>query len=269
MSTRILACAAAMVVAFGLSSQTVCADITDFSNWSQVQDPPNANFTGSTTMTSATLLAGNGAVSMATDIGYQSVNGVTPATSTAGYMFDYTQSFSIAIDYAVSFSNNPSGFLSLGFGIGEDGLGMNSAGVVMVTQNGSPFATFGGAARANDADAGSFVTLLPATLSGSLFVSYDAVTGTVTAGASQTPGAGAPSATGSFNMLQDLWNDENLLASFFIRSGPISQWAGGNGEAEFTNFRVLAGQAVEVPAPSAVAVLGLLCAGCHRRRRRA
>ena len=254
------------VVAVGLCAHFATADIGDFTNWTQVQDPPNANFTGSTTMIDASLFAGDGAVPNATDIGYQSVNGVTPATSTAGYMFDYTQSFSLAIDYDLSFTNNPSGVLSLGFGIGEDGLGMNSAGIVMATQNGSPLGPFAGAARANDNDAGSFVTALPSTLSGSLFVSYDAVTGTITAGASQTPGAAAPAATGNFDMLQDQWNDENLLASFFIRSGPLVPWSGGNGEAVFSNFRVLEGEAIRIPAPSAVAVFGLLCAGRRRSR---
>lgn len=266
MENRLLACAVVMAVGLGASAFPAAADITDFTNWTQVQDPPNANFTGSTTMSAATLLAGNGPVPNATDIGYQSVNGVTPATSTAGYMFDYTQSFSVAIDYSISFANNPNGFLSLGFGIGEDGLGMNSAGMVMVTQNGSPFGTFAGAARANDADAGSFITILPSTLSGSLFVSYDAVTGTITGGASQTPGAGSSSASGSFNMLQDQWNDENLLTSFFIRSGPLSPWAGGNAEAVFSNFRVLEGQPTALPGPSALALMAIVI-GMPRRRR--
>ncbi len=264
MDIKVLACAVAIAVGSGLLAQGAAADITDFTNWTQVQDPANANFTGSSTMTNATLFADDGAVPLATDIGYQSVNGVTPATSTAGYMFDYTQSFSIAIDYALSFSNNPVGILSLGFGIGEDGLGMNSAGVVMVTQNGLPLGTFAGAARAGDNDAGSFITGLPATLSGSFFASYDAVTGTITAGASQTPGAAAPTATGSFNMLQDQWNDENLLASFFIRSGPIVPWSGGNGEVVFSNFRMLDGQAIQIPAPASIVVFGLL--GVGRRR---
>jgi hypothetical protein len=151
---------------------------------------------------------------------------------------------------------------------------MNSAGVTMVTVNGAAFATFSGAARVNDANQVPIVLGLPSTLDGSLFVSYEAASGDVTIGASQTPGAAAPSVTGTFHGIQNQWNDGDLLASFFIRSGPFTQWQdGGDGQATFSNFRVLEGTAKAVPEPSSFAMcaLGAMTFGAvlwKRRRRR-
>src|SRR5687767_7762990 len=118
------AAAAWALVAWGalLAARAPSAEaaITDLSTWTLVQDPPNANFTVTPHPTAKILLAGNGAVPSGTDIGYQSVNGPTPAASTAGHAFDPAASFSVAIDYTMSFANTPSGGLAIGFGIGED-----------------------------------------------------------------------------------------------------------------------------------------------------
>ncbi|MEO1527402.1 MAG: hypothetical protein AAFX06_18385 [Planctomycetota bacterium] len=245
------------------------AAITDLSTWTLVEDPPNANFSAAQTAVNATLSAA-GPVPAGVDIGFQSVSGDTVSNSTAGHYFDTNSDFSIAIDYDWTF-NSASGFLGLGFGIGEDSDGMNSAGVAMATSNGSPFLTFGGAARVNDADQAPLVLgATTSSLSGSLFVSYEAASGDILLGAATSTGAAAPTVTGTYSGIQNQWNDEALLASFFIRSdGPAGgQWLGGDADAVFSNFRILSGSAVAVPEPSAVGVIALFGTTLAMRRRR-
>lgn len=262
----------------GLGSLLICgalatashAAITDLSTWTQVQDPPNVNFTSTLSSSQATLLAGNAAVPSGTDIGYQSVNGNTPATSTAGYAFDPASSFSVAIDFSMSFSNSPTGGLAIGFGIGEDINGENSAGAVMFTQTGSPQLFFGGAARTNDVTAPAQPIFVGASLAGSLFATYDAPSGNIVLGASNTPGAASPAGTTTFAGLQNGWNDTLLLSSFFLRSdNTLGQaWTSGNGEAVFSNFRVLSGTPLAVPEPGSLALLSLATLALRLRRRR-
>jgi hypothetical protein len=246
------------------------AAITDLTTWTQVQDPPHGNFTASATPTAATLLAGNGAVPSGTDIGYQSVNGLTPALSSAGYAFNPAASFSVAIDFAMTFANSPTGALAIGFGIGEDGNGANSAGAVMFTANGTPQLFFGGAARIDDVTQPAQAILVPASASGTLFASYDAASGNITLGAAPTMSAVAPLGTTTFTGIQNSWDDTDLITSFFLRSdstlGPA--WQGGNGQAVFSNFRVLSGSPVVVPEPSGLAMLALTATAFARRRRR-
>ncbi|MBI1337483.1 MAG: hypothetical protein GC164_11030 [Phycisphaera sp.] len=241
------------------------AAITDLSTWTEVQDPPAAGFTSTLSPSSATLNAGNTPVASGTDIGYQTVNGQTPATSTSGYSFDPSSDLSVAIDFGFT-ATGATGVLGLGFGIGEDRDGMNSAGVAVVFLNGSPYGSFGGAARVNDANQSPLVLPLAATSQGSFFVSYDSATGDITVGASATQGAASPSATNTFTGLQNLWNDTDLLVSFFLRS---EGWLGGTASATFTNFRVLEGSPAPIPEPSAaVAVTLLSCVVFGRRARR-
>lgn len=258
----------AIAVSALLLSAGAHASITDFTNWTLVQDPPSASFFSSASMTTAELFADGGPVPIGTDIGYQSVDGATAATSTAGYAFDSAASFSIAIDYEFFFTGPAVGFLSLGFGVGVDGAGMNSAGALMTTSNGAAFGTFAGGARVNDVDQASFISLLPATLSGSLFVSYDAMSGDVTVGASQSQGAGSPATSSTFSGIQNMWPEGDLLASFFIRSGPTVAWTSGDVNAFFDNLRVLEGEARQIPAPGPVALFGLASAAAMTRRRR-
>ena len=175
------------------SSRAPCATsfaaIVDFTTWTPVADPADPNFTSSATVSSASIQVANGSIPVGTDIGFQSVDGVTLGSSTSGSYFDPSNNFTIAIDYNLDFGAGAQGFLGLGFGIGEDGDGMNSAGVGMATFNGAPFLSFGGAARINDQDQSPLLLSLSSTLTGSLFVQYDASSGDVTVGAASTQGA--------------------------------------------------------------------------------
>ena len=255
-----------------VGSAAARAEITNLSQWTLVEDPPHPGFTASVDAASATLFAGNVAIPSATDIGFQSINGNTAATSNSGFAFDPASDFMIAVDYSLSFSNSPIGGLALGFGIGEDGDGANSAGVTIVTDNGSPLSTFAANARVND------VTQLPmalgrtaSPLDGTLFVSYRAADGNITVGAADGFSAASPELDATFSRIQNEWTDAPLIASFFIRSQPVfgSSWQGGNAEAAFSNFRVLSGTPVAIPEPSTTGVLSLAALGfCLPRRRR-
>ncbi|MEM1423910.1 MAG: hypothetical protein AAGH64_07885, partial [Planctomycetota bacterium] len=217
---------------------------------------------------------------------FQSVNGTSVADSTSGFAFSVASSFSVAIDYDASFED-ASGGLSFGFGIGEDSLGANSAGVVFVTEGGLPAAIpfagpAGGGATVDD---GALVELLgtpvpssPASLAGSFHVSYNALTGDITVGVGST-GADAPSpgATATFAGadVANRWNGDDLLASFFIRSDTVTvpifgtfstPWTDGGAEVEFSSLRVVEGAAFEVPAPAGALVFaGAVLAGRRRR----
>ncbi|WP_182864635.1 hypothetical protein [Stieleria mannarensis] len=257
---------------------TAHADVTDFGTWTLVEDPDHPGLSASVNAASATLSALDTAVPAGTDIGFQSVDGATPLASAAGFYFNPDADFSLAIDYDWAFSGNPTGFLGLGFGIGEDGDGMNSAGVAMGTLDGSPFLSFGGAARINDVDQtpvalGGSPFLNPASESGTLFVAYQASGGDVIVGASTTLAASAPTVSHTFAGIQNQWSGSDLMASFFLRSDsppPTSAWSGGNADAVFTNFRVLGGNPTAIPEPSAaVGTLWLIGAlACRRSRRR-
>ncbi|WP_145384615.1 hypothetical protein [Stieleria neptunia] len=260
-------------VAWGVIAR---ADVTDFGTWSLVEDPAHPAFSATVHGGSATLSAGNLGIPAGTDIGFQSVNGSTPQTSTGGFYFRPDADFSLAIDYAWTFSNNPSGSLGLGFGIGEDGDGMNAAGVAMGTNDGAPFLSFGGAARINDVDQtpeplGGSLFLNPSSSSGTLFVAYEASSGDVVVGAATAPDAAAPTVSHTYAGIQNQWSGDDLMASFFIRSDaqtPLTAWSGGNADAVFSNFRVLNGNPVAIPEPStAVASLLLVPMLIGRRTR--
>jgi len=249
----------------------IAADIVDFSRWHVVQDPADPNFTASASSSEAMLFAGSGAVAAGTDIGYATIDGDRPASSAAGFYFDPAADLTIALDYDLEF-DSASGGLGLGFGVGEDAPGANSAGIAMLTLDGSPFLNFVGAARVNDVDQPVQDTGLAASLSGSLFVEYDAAVGDLILGASTTPGAGSPSATVTFAGLQNQWAGSSLMASFFIRSEAIpilapNGWEGGDGTGTFSNFRILEGSALAIPEPASGLLLGGLGAGVLFLRR--
>ncbi|MEM0924844.1 MAG: hypothetical protein AAGJ83_02285 [Planctomycetota bacterium] len=250
----------------------VGAEIVDFESWSLIEDPADPNFSGFASSAEATLSALGGPINEATDIGFASINGSSVATSTLGSYFDPSRSFQIAIDYDLNFGVSPNGFLALGFGIGEDVAGRNSAGITFVTQNGVPLLRYGGAGRVNDSDVAAVPIGSTPTLEGSLFVEYDASNGDITLGAGAV-GANVASASGTLDNFQNGWNDEGLVASFFIRSDGFlngQRWNGGTADAVFSNFRVLSGSATAIPEPCSCFVLcGLTGIFLTRRGRRA
>lgn len=279
---RIVLVTLAGLLAPGLANAT----LSDFTNWTPVEDPAHPSFGYSAVAAAATLTAAGGPIPAGTDVGYQSVDGNTPATSTSGYAFATTADFSLAIDFDLSFSNTPTGQLAIGFGIGEDSDGMNSAGALLLANNGVIIPAVAGGARVGDVD---YMTPLPIGLhfssTGSFFASFEAATGNVTLG-NGAAGAAVPAFTNTFAGIQDLWDpamldDKLLLASFFLRSDDVGapEWTSGNAEAVFSNFRVLAGSAVSLaptnpptvtaaPEPSAavlalIAALGLLVRRCR------
>ncbi|MCR9291493.1 MAG: PEP-CTERM sorting domain-containing protein [bacterium] len=263
------------LTALGFSLGGVKADFnfSDFTQWSPVADPPNGNFSSAASTSMATLSAADAAIPAGVDIGFQSVDGPTVAQSSRGFKFDPQSDFSLAIDYSFSFSNNPVGLLGIGFGIGEDGTGQNSAGVALATLNGSPYLFFGGAARVNDNE--QLLPLLPltaATTQGTLFVSYQASSGNVQVGASGITNANAPQTSGVFAAIQNQWQGEDLLASFFLRSesqNGLPAWqGGGTADAVFSNFRILSGNAIAVPEPSGMLAVGLAMVMAFTRRPR-
>lgn len=249
--------------------------ITDFENWTKVEDPPHAGMTGTRSSTQVTLTA-IGPVPAGTDIGYQSVNGNAVAGSSSGNYFSAGQDFHIAVDFAVNAAGS-SGFAAIGFGIGEDIDGMNSAGPLLGISNGNALGFFGGA-RTNDVTDLGLLSIF-GNLSGRFFVSYDSPSGNIIYGVGAT-GSLTPSLSGTFSGLQNNWNNQDLLVSLFLRSDeliypPLSinipSLISGEVSAVFSNFTVLDGAAVSVvPLPAAVwlfaAALGGLLSFRGRRR---
>jgi len=254
--------------ALGLLPGAARAGLTDFQTWTQVQDPAHASFTGLATATQVTLSADGGPVPGGTDIGYQSVDGKTPGVSSLGYAFSPGADFALAIDFAITFGNNPLGYLGLGFGIGEDIDGKNSAGAAVLFNGGNPALFFGAAARVDD-NSQALPILVTASAVGSMFVSYQATSGNVTLGASRTQGASGPMGTATFTGIQNEWDDGDLLVSFFLRSdGSLgTAWQSGTADAVFSNLRVLSGTPLAVPAPPPLALLALGLAALAVRRR--
>lgn len=266
-----LTIAQAMAIAL-LFFGTAAADITDFNSWTLVEDPAHSNFGSSVDSASqVTLTANGGPIPAGTDIGYQSINGLTPATSTQGYYFDHTSDFSVVVDFNMNFSNAV-GVLAFGVGVGENEDGGNSAGATLVTNNGSPL-VFGYASRTNDVNqaVGTIAGPTPQN-SARMITTYDASSGDIVVGVSTN---NDDIAEGSFTFagLQNDWTDGNLMVSFFIRSDQfftLTPWESGSSETTVTNFRVLSGTPVSaVPEPqSAILLVGFsLCLFSRRNRR--
>lgn len=241
----------------------VAASITDFNSWTEVEDPPHPGLSSTVDSSTQVTLSADGAIPAATDIGYQSVNGATVAASTAGYYFSVLEDFNLAVDFDVAAANSV-GLGAVGFGIGEDSAGANSAGAALAVFNGSPFA-FSGGARINDVTQAPAVLGLAPSNSGRFFIAFDASTGDITYGVSTTPGAATPDAAGTFTgaSVHNNWNGDDLLVSFFLRSDaapPIlpTPLSAGTVDAVFSNLEVLSGTArAVIPEPST----GLLAAG--------
>jgi hypothetical protein len=258
-----------------LSSAAPAAPITNFTSWTLTQDPPNLLFTGSTTATSASLAAGNGSIAAGTDIGFASVDGATVVGSTAGNYFSAANSFAVAIDYdltaALPAGTATSGIF-IGFGIGEDATGVDSAGVTLaaVNFNGVPLLGLAAAARVNDVTQPSGSISGAAGSAGTFFVSYDQPTGDVVVGAASTPNALSPTGTYTFAGLANGWDGQDLLASFYMRSdnpNGFPTWNGNSATALFSNLRVLGGAPTAVPEPGTAALVVFSGVGLWLRRR--
>lgn len=250
------------------------ADISDFTQWDLYGDPVSANMGGSSGPDTATLTA-VGPISSGTDVGFSSVDARTIREATQGYYFEVDSDFEIAIDYDLSHIGASGGF-GLGFGIGEERTGENSAGMGLLTNDGDPFLTFAAAARINDVTQTAQITNLPSTLAGSMFVAYEAATGNITLGASTAQDAATPEVVATYEGIQNSWNNNSLIANFFVRSQSISFFApdgfeAGTAEATFTNFRVIRGNAIAVPEPGSISLIYLislgLCLASHSRSR--
>jgi hypothetical protein len=141
---------------------------------------------------------------------------------------------------------------------------------MMATLDGSPFLGYLGTARVGDIDQPLVgVGSAPATLSGTVFLDYRADTGDVVLGAATTPGAAAPDVIGSFSGIQNQWDGDGLLASFFLRSDQpplVSSWQGGQANVTLSNFRVRSGAATAIPEPGAALLGGLVSGGLALRR---
>lgn len=242
--------------------------LTDLNSWTQIEDPFNANMSAMIdSPTQATLIA-NGAVPSATDIGYASVNGQDVATSTAGYYFDPSADFVVAIDYDVSNFGSIGG-AGIGFGIGEDIDGSDSAGIGLGLLGGAPV-LLSTAARVGDIDQPLQSFTSTPTASGRMFVNYNAAAGDVTLGFSPNKGDGMAVETVTLNGLQNLWDDEGLLVSFFLRSqgaGIVPPLTTGTLTAVFSNVEVISGTPIAVPEPATALAMMLAGAVALGRRR--
>ncbi|MEM6366357.1 MAG: hypothetical protein AAF745_18155 [Planctomycetota bacterium] len=252
------------------------ATITDFNTWSLVEDPPNANLSASIDSSNQVTLNANGSVPNAADIGFQSVDGNTPASSSSGFAFDPSNSFSLAIDYDWTFQNAVGGS-AIGFGIGEDGAGAQSAGVSLVA-SGPTILVAGVAARTSQSET-NIPLISPGSPSptGSMHMSYDAITGDIVAGIGAT-GAGSPLLAGTltgasiYELLNSDADSDLLLVSFFIRSQDLGlvgpPLSSGTSTAVFSNFRVVSGNPVAIPEPTLLGLSVLAGIGFIARRGR-
>ena len=229
--------------------------------------------TGSVDNPSRVTLIANGSMPAGADIGYQSVNGNNVADSSFGSYFSASQDFHIAIDFSLN-TVTSSGITAIGFGIGEDSAGTNSAGVLLAVLD-TGLRVFSGARRIDDASLIQFLGPAPTT-SGRFFVRYESLSGDIIFGVNTTPGSTTPSNTGTFSDtfsgIQKLWKGDELLASFFLRSGDpglASSMTSATASAVFSNFEVLEGLPVSlVPLPPAIWLFGFGLSGLFGIARR-
>lgn len=251
-------CTAAALLWLVIVSSASASSIDNFTSWTLVQDPPHSGMTGSVDNTNMVTLNAIGPVPAGTDIGYRSINGNNVASSSFGSYFSASQDFHIAVDYSLN-SLPASGVAAIGFGVGEDSAGTNSAGALLAILNGGQL-VFSGGARINDSSQVQVMLVPGLATSGRFFVRYDSLSGDIIYGVNTTRGSVAPGYTGTFSGLQNSWNGDNLLASFFLRSDDsalFSSLTSGTASAVFSNFAVLDGAAVSVvPLPAAAWLFG-------------
>ncbi|MBX2850198.1 MAG: PEP-CTERM sorting domain-containing protein [Phycisphaeraceae bacterium] len=274
---RLLAAALAYALAV-----PAAATIDDLTTWDFYRDPSdpnvNASMTGSVAPNLAELNFINDLdIPAGYDIGFSSVNANSVVEATSGYYFDSSQDFTIRAHFSLQVTD-PAGFVGIGMGIGEDRAGFNSAGIGFGVGTGAiNLATYGGAATNNDAPVTQALNLFEVAdnnYSGSLTVSYDASSGDVTVGAAPLlgiPDPLAPTQSVTFSGASDLvaWNGDDLVVSFFLRSDDpsiYSNWSGETANADFFDFTVVEGAAIQVPEPTSLALIALGGLAMMRRR---
>jgi len=268
-----------------MSAPAAHGAISDLTTWDFYRDPdPGAGalqdaMTGSAAPNLAQLNFINSVpVPPAYDIGFSSVNANTVGEATSGYYFSASQDFTVSMNFSLTLTNL-NGLVGLGFGIGQDRAGVNSAGIGFVAGIDGRLALYSyvAAARNDDNSLKQPINLIvdPDTQFAGLFtVSYEALTGDVTVAITpSTPPV--YNYTYKFFGATDLpnWTDDDLLVSFFLRSDintlpPISPWSGESAEADFFDFTVVEGTPITVPEPTSLAIFSLGLLGISRRRRR-
>ena len=228
------------------------AAIEDLNDWTLIEDPEHPGMSATVDSPLQVTLRATGAVPTATDIGYASVDGADVANSTSGYYFDPSSSFEVAVDFDLS-SMSLVGGGAIGFGVGEDVAGADSAGITLGFLNGAP-ALFATGGRVDNIDQGVNPLAVAAFGTGRFFAEYDSLTGDIVLGVNATPGAAAPSVISTLSAFQDQWDEEPLLVSFFLRSQAVSPFpalTSGEATAVFSNFEVLSGSPIAVvPEPT-------------------
>ncbi|QDT69770.1 hypothetical protein MalM25_27110 [Planctomycetes bacterium MalM25] len=262
---------------FALTVTPVAAStIEDLTTWTLTEDPPHPNLSSPSLIASEARLRAVLDVPTGTDIGYASVDGADVAASTSGFYFDPAADFEVAVDFWVR-SRSVTGGAGIGFGVGEDAGGADSAGVGLALLNGAPV-LFSGAARIADADQPLEIFTTAPNAGGSLvvstgrfFIEYISSTASVVVGVSTTPGAMAPTEVKTFTGIGDQWEGDPLLVSFFLRSqaaNPFPALTVGQTDVTFSNFEVLSGTPLSVPEPTtllaSLGALGVLVV--HNRR---
>lgn len=277
MPARLIRAVIPLVLSGLFAAAAPAAMIGDFGIWTLIEDLPHDGMSGAVDSPTEVTLTASGPVPSGTDIGYASVGGNTVALSTGGFFFSPANDFSIAVDFNLSHVSSVGGG-AIGFGIGEEASGENSAGIVLAFSNGVPLGV-AGAGRVADVDQGGGLSSWAST-SGRFFVDYDASTGDVGFGVSATPGSSSAEFSDTLGGIQGLWNGDPLLVSFFLRSQEyplpfplpdVPPLTSGVVTAEFSNFEVLSGTAMSVvPLPSSAWLLGGALgalAGVRRRGR--
>ena len=255
-----------------LSPSVSASSIADLTTWTLVQDPAHPGMTAFVDSLGSARLSANGPVPSGTDIGYASIDGPDVASSTSGYYFDPSSSFSVAVDFEL-LTRSVTGVIGIGFGIGEDAAGKDSAGITLGVIYGQPVG-FIAAGRVDDVGQPLQLFDVQPTVvsssggaiyesSGRFFLEYASDTKSVSLGVSTTPGAAAPTATQTLSGFAAAWDGDPLLVSFLLRSQGdeiFPELQAGIVNVGFSNFEVLSGASITIPEPttSILAILGAL-----------